>query len=817
MADIKFSWVVPDFMDTVIECLLGTAVADPEAGEGPLVVMLADTPVWMDDKKPRVLGEEAAATAADVIGTALEAFKGNGRVLIIPATEVAGTPAQAVIEIAKKLKPDVILAAGEATHLAITRASKYPDDPRYTYGWYRKLTVTSTNEKGKTRSAKVKTAACLPISIWTDPDPPVRGIDGGGAINLLNTVISALVNGLRGGANPFSAVKYVNTFSVDKKSRLPHYTHITTLKQFRRMMKELKSCRTPAFDTEGTGLWRKASSVLTLQIALPDLPDGSNKLYVLPLAHAEASWTAKELATMSMALREYFEFSSSNYTIFHNAKFDINMLMNAFGVRWYNHRVYDTMNAEHLLDENRKYLHKNAASSIDGKKARPFALDTLELAYGYMRPSLAIGKADRSNMADKPLQDIADYGAVDPLATWAIHKAQIDRAKAEKYTGFLRVVLEQTGANQKIIARMERNGIPVDANYLRTQALPGSELNTYIQGYLAKFMASEAVQKANAAIIKQSGYRPDGLFGKVKAPWHFNVNKPAHAATLFFDVLGLSPISYTKKGKPQVNKKFQKSYSKTVPEVAVLAAYKELSTLKSNFIDAIIDQLTNSEDAKLDNCVRSSYSQTSVATARLSSWDINLQNLPNHGKMAKLVKRAFICRRYYVRLKADFQAHEVRMLGNISGDDGIIGAFQGALRARLALRLAKGVLEKVEVKDASGKVIKETWTSKSAKLKAALDEFAVNGDIHVQNVLRVYGIQIDTKHPLRQEVKAAIFSLIYGAGPLSLGKGILEKRAEKLKDELYVLEAKLEALRCELRGSKKNGKVNRGKEKAKAA
>lgn len=792
---INFNWVQLNFLRTPINCIEGSSGDNPS--DGPLVVMLCDKPEWIDTDNPadamRVMGESAAMTAQNVIGTALDRFAGAGRVLVIPALEVSDNLAESIVIIQKKLKPVAIIGSGDAVSKALVKnvmtagvkgaKNVQANDPRYLYGWFRSFTATAVTKRGKIRTTKVRACTTLPLDKWVDPDPPVKGADGGGLVNLLESVVHVVESALRGGKNPFSATKYAKQFK-HRANGLPYYQTIQNMQQFRRFMKLLKASQTPSFDTEGASLSRVANTNYTLQIALPE----EQRLFVLPLHHAEATWTASEHRVISKAMRQYFEFCESKYHIYHNAKFDINQIMTTFGVRWYNHKIYDTGLAEHCLDENRKSLHKDGAASYDAKKPRPFALETIELAYGYVRPKSTMGKDDRGSMSKFDLKTISDYGAVDPLATWAVHMAQKDRAKAEKYKGFLRLVVEQTGNNMRAIARMERNGIFVDADYLHVAALPGSEIDVYIKGYLKKFMESPAVSKANKIIADQAGYRKDGLFGKVKVPWLFDVQKRDHAEVLYLNVLGLAPLTYTKHGKAQLNKKFQVNYARSVPEVEWLSSYKKMSTIKSTFIDALVERLAKDPDTRFDGCVRSSYSQLQVATGRLSSWDINLQNLPAHGKLAKYVKRAFICRKGYIRLKADFSAHEVRMTGNIANDQNMIGAFHDALAIMLELRLAPGKL--IEKKDANGKTV---MSGTSKRLRQALIDFAIKGDIHIINVLRVFGVQVDKKHPLRQDIKAAIFSLIYGAGPKSLGKGILEKRADKLKEEVYELEAKIKA------------------------
>jgi DNA polymerase-1 len=75
--------------------------------------------------------------------------------------------------------------------------------------------------------------------------------------------------------------------------------------------------------------------------------------------------------------------------------------------------------------------------------------------------------------------------------------------------------------------------------------------------------------------------------------------------------------------------------------------------------------------------VHTSYNQAVAATGRLSSTDPNLQNIPIRTEAGKEIRRAFVPESdEYVILSADYSQIELRLAAEISGDEGLLAAFE---------------------------------------------------------------------------------------------------------------------------------------------
>jgi len=132
-----------------------------------------------------------------------------------------------------------------------------------------------------------------------------------------------------------------------------------------------------------------------------------------------------------------------------------------------------------------------------------------------------------------------------------------------------------------------------------------------------------------------------------------------------------------------VQKKTKKKtgYSTDVDVLAVLAELHELpalilrhrtlAKLKSTYADALID-LANPETGR----IHTSYNQTVTATGRLSSSEPNLQNIPVRTDEGKEIRKAFIPRKGWYLLAADYSQIELRILAHYSDDKILIKAFK---------------------------------------------------------------------------------------------------------------------------------------------
>ncbi len=151
----------------------------------------------------------------------------------------------------------------------------------------------------------------------------------------------------------------------------------------------------------------------------------------------------------------------------------------------------------------------------------------------------------------------------------------------------------------------------------------------------------------------------------------FNINSSQQLGNILFNKLNLPVLKKTKK---------KTGYSTDVDVLTRLAEEHEmpalvlkqrtLTKLKSTYADALID-LVHPETGR----IHTSYNQTVTATGRLSSSDPNLQNIPIRTEEGMEIRRAFVPRKGWRLVSADYSQVELRILAHYSDDQILIQAF----------------------------------------------------------------------------------------------------------------------------------------------
>ena len=104
---------------------------------------------------------------------------------------------------------------------------------------------------------------------------------------------------------------------------------------------------------------------------------------------------------------------------------------------------------------------------------------------------------------------------------------------------------------------------------------------------------------------------------------------------------------------------------------ALVLQYRSLAKLKSTYADALVD-LIHPETRR----IHTSYNQTVTATGRLSSSDPNLQNIPVRTEEGRKIRAAFVPRKGWTLLSADYSQIELRLLAHYSEDPSLVEAFE---------------------------------------------------------------------------------------------------------------------------------------------
>jgi DNA polymerase I len=277
-------------------------------------------------------------------------------------------------------------------------------------------------------------------------------------------------------------------------------------------------------------------------------------------------------------------------------------------------RTYD------LADLSVRYLHRELRTETP---------DNGQLA-------LDFGEDDGVDSAAEALmlRASATLDLVDALA------GELDRGDPEKYGSRLLQTVELPLIG--VLARMEQTGIAADTDYL---------------GELEAFFAAEVKSAAQGAY---------GVIGR-----EFNLGSPKQLQEILFTELNLPKTKRIKTGYTTDADSLQWLFAETGhPVLEHLLRHRDVAKLKST-VDGLLKSV--SDDAR----IHTTFFQTVAATGRLSSTDPNLQNVPIRTEEGRRIRRAFIVGgTYETLLTADYSQIEMRVMAHLSGDEGLIAAFQ---------------------------------------------------------------------------------------------------------------------------------------------
>lgn len=228
----------------------------------------------------------------------------------------------------------------------------------------------------------------------------------------------------------------------------------------------------------------------------------------------------------------------------------------------------------------------------------------------------------------------------------------------------------------------------------------------------------------------------------------FNLGSPKQLQEVLFEDLQLPKTRKTKTG-----------YS---TDAAVLADLQESNP--HAFLDLLLQhreatklrQIIESLDTAIkdDHRIHTTYVQTGSQTGRLSSTDPNLQNIPVRTEESRRIRSAFeVGEGYETLLTADYSQIEMRIMAHLSGDEGLIEAFN------------------------------------------------TGEDLHRFVGARVFGVEpADVSSAMRTKVKAMSYGLVYGLSAFGLSKQL---RIEQSEAKQLMLEyfARFGAVRDYLRAS----------------
>ncbi|MDP2977032.1 MAG: DNA polymerase, partial [Anaerolineales bacterium] len=154
----------------------------------------------------------------------------------------------------------------------------------------------------------------------------------------------------------------------------------------------------------------------------------------------------------------------------------------------------------------------------------------------------------------------------------------------------------------------------------------------------------------------------------------FNLNSTQQLSAVLFETLRLSPPDRgrrTASGHYSTSAEVLEELRGQHPVVDWVLEYRELSKLKSTYVDALPAQINPSTGR-----VHTSFSQTGAVTGRLSSSNPNLQNIPTRTEIGRRVRRGFVADSGNVLLSVDYSQIELRIVAHMAGDEAMLNAFR---------------------------------------------------------------------------------------------------------------------------------------------
>ncbi len=488
---------------------------------------------------------------------------------------------------------------------------------------------------------------------------------------------------------------------VQTEEQTQDYEIVLDDKRFNDWIERLTASKQFAFDTETTSLDYMSADLVGVSFAV----DPGRAAYV-PFGHRyEGAPEQLDEARVLDALKPLLE-SETSGKIGQNLKYDMSVLAK-YGIRLRGIR-FDTMLESYVLDSTAtrhdmdslalKYLaHKTISyEDVAGKGAKQKRFDEIEV------------------------EQAGPYAAEDADIALRLHLTLWPKLSAEKS---LKALFEQIEIPLiAVLSTMERNGVKVDAKMLRKQS-------------------KELEQRIKA--IEKEAYAEAGE--------EFNLGSPKQIQSILFEKLELPVRSKTPKGQPSTAESVLMDLAADFSLPRLILEYRAMSKLKSTYTDALPDRI-NPRTGR----VHTSYHQAVASTGRLSSTEPNLQNIPIRTEAGRRIRKAFIAEEGNRLLAADYSQIELRIMAHLSGDEGLIGAFEAG------------------------------------------------EDIHRATAAEVFGVKDgEVSDEQRRRAKAVNFGLIYGMSAFGLARqlGISRSEAQEYVDTYFARYPGVKAFMDETRES----------------
>ena len=447
-------------------------------------------------------------------------------------------------------------------------------------------------------------------------------------------------------------------------------TTVLDAKNLESWIERLRAAQYFALDTETTSLDYMRARLVGISVAVSE----DSGVYI-PIGHDyDGAPTQLSEKTVLDAFKDLLQ-DANCLKIGHNLKYDRSVLAN-HGIELRGIQR-DTMLESYVLDSAR---HRRDLSSLVKEHLGRDALSYEDVA----------GKGARQIPFNKVnLSVAAPYAVADACDAWSLDRKFC--AEFAKHPSLEQVFQQLEMPLLRVLSDMEREGVLIDKSLLLEQS---------------------AVLERQLEDLRKQIWTMAGE--------EFNLDSPKQLQAILYEKLGLPVLGRTAQGQPSTAEGILQKLAHRHDLPKIFVGYRELVKLKSTYTDSLPTRI-NAETGR----IHSSWHQASVATGRLSSSNPNLQNIPIRTEAGRQIRRAFVPRKNYLLLAADYSQIELRVMAHMSGDEGMSRAFQE------------------------------------------------DADIHSITASEIFGVGVDqVDSSQRRKAKAINFGLIYGMSAFGLARQI---------------------------------------------
>jgi DNA polymerase-1 len=405
-----------------------------------------------------------------------------------------------------------------------------------------------------------------------------------------------------------------------KIAKKGEYQTILKRSDFDRWMKKINKAELVALDTETTSIKYMEAEIVGISLAVK-----TGEAAYIPVAHDYPGAPDQlDRSEVLAAMKDFLE-NDEKKKVGHHLKYDAHIFAR-YGIE------LRGMQFDSMLES---YVLNSVATRHDMDSVARYYLNVDTIHY----EDVAGKGAKQLTFNQVALEEAAPYAAEDADITLGLHEHLWGELRK---TPTLQAVYEEIERPLvPVLLAMEETGVLVDRDMLRTQS-----------GELAQTMMR---------LEKEAHEFAGGPF---------NLGSPKQLQEILFGQLGLPVVRKTPKGQPSTAEDVLQELADEYDLPRVILQYRSVSKLKSTYTDKLPLQIA-ADTGRL----HTSYHQAVAATGRLSSTDPNLQNIPIRTPEGRRIRQAFVPPDGTVLLAADYSQIELRIMAHLSGDEGLVKAF----------------------------------------------------------------------------------------------------------------------------------------------